>query len=264
MSFSETQLFVSNENHPSKRFEKISQNLHISNITTEAPRNSPDYDKLGKIKPAIEILNKTFKDNVQVSAFNSIDESMIRFKGRSHMKQYMPKKPIKTTTYLHEFQFYTGKVDSGTEENLGAKVILDLCESLPSHTLEAFDNFFTSLPLLEILFEKHIYSVGTVRINRKGLPDLMTGKNLNSEERKEEMIERKQKDGTKKKKKNFCPLSIKKYTEFMGGVDHFDHFRASYSLGRKSRKNWHRLFWFLLEAAVINALYISFGTAKYS
>lgn len=46
---------------------------------------------------------------------------------------------------------------------------------------------------------------------------------------------------------------IKKYTEFMGGVDHFDHFRASYPLGPKSRKNWHRLFWFLLEAAVINS-----------
>lgn len=237
---------------PSKRFKKISQNLHISNITTEAPRNSPDYDKLGKIKPAIDILNKTFKDNVQVSAFNSIDESMIRFKGRSHMKQYMPKKPIKRgykcwaradskTGYLYEFQFYSGKVDSGTEENLGARVILDLCESLPSNTLVAFDNFFTSLPLLEILFEKHIYSVGTVRINRKGLPDVLTGKNLNSGERKEtvlkpgefiyqcdgpitvikwkdtkdvfvattafnpravEMIERKQKDGTKKKM--FC------------------------------------------------------------
>lgn len=61
------------------------------------------------------------------------------------------------------------------------------------------------------------------------------------------------------KKKMFCPLSIKKYTEFMGGVDHFDHFRASYPLGRKSRKNWHRLFWFLLEAAVINA-YIVYMT----
>lgn len=123
-----------------------------------------------------------------------------------------------------------------------------------------------------------------------GLPDVLTGKNLNSEERKEtvlkpgefiyqcdgpitvmkwkdtkdvfvatiafnpramEMIERKQKDGTKTKK--VCPLSIKKYTVFMGGIYDFDHFRASYPLGRKSRKNWHRLFWFLLEAAVINA-----------
>lgn len=286
---------------PIRRFKKINQNLHISNITTETPRNSPGYDKLAKIRPAIEVLNKTFKENVEASQFNSIDESMIRFKGRSHMKQYMPKKPIKRgykcwaradsyTGYLYEFQFYTGKIDSGTEENLGARVVMDLCESVPHGTLVAFDNFFTSLPLMEILSEKDIHSVGTIRQNRKGLPDLLTGKNLSRETKKEttlkpgefmyqfdapvsivkwkdtkdvfvastafdprivEIIERKQKDGSKKKM--YCPLAIKKYTEFMGGVDHFDHFRASYPIGRKSRKNWHRIFWFLLEAATINA-----------
>ncbi|CAG4957188.1 unnamed protein product [Parnassius apollo] len=282
---------------PLKRFKKITQNLHISNISTEAPRNSPDYDKLGKIRLAISILNKVFQDNVQVSEFNSIDESMIRFKGRSHMKQYMPKKPIKRgykcwaradslTGYLYEFKFYTGKVNTGTEENLGARVIMDLCESLPSHTLVAFDNFFTSLPLMELLHERGIYGVGTLRMNRRGLPDLITGKYLTGEfiyqyntpigvlkwkdtkdvflgttafdPRAVELIERKQKDGSEKK--IYCPLSIKKYTEFMGGVDHFDHFRASYPLGRKSRKNWHRLFWFLLEAAVINS-YIVYMTS---
>ncbi|XP_046970709.1 piggyBac transposable element-derived protein 4-like [Vanessa cardui] len=286
---------------PLKRFKKITQNLHISNIITEASQNTPNYDKLSKIRPAIEVLNKTFKENVRVSEFNSIDESMIRFKGRSHMKQYMPKKPIKRgykcwvradsrTGYMYEFQFYTGRIDNGTEENLGARVVMDLCESLPGNTLVAFDNFLTSLPLMEILHEKDIYSVGTIRINRKGLPDLITGRNLNREEKKEtslkpgefiyqcaapisvvkwrdtkdvfvassafdprafELIWRKQKDGSKKPM--FCPLSITKYTQFMGGVDHFDHYRASYPLGRKSRKNWHRLFWFLLEAAVINA-----------
>lgn len=33
---------------PLKRFKKITQNIHISNISTEAPRNSPYYDKLAK------------------------------------------------------------------------------------------------------------------------------------------------------------------------------------------------------------------------
>lgn len=184
---------------PIKIFKKITQNLHISNISTEAPRNSPDCDRLGKIRPAFPILNNVFQDNVQASEFNSIDESMIRFKGRSHMKQYMPKKLIKRgykcwaradscTGYLYEFQFYTGKVITGTEENLGARVILDLCESLPSHTLVAFDNFFTGLPLMEFLHEKGIYSVATIRPNRKGLPDLITGKNLTREEKKERAL----------------------------------------------------------------------------
>lgn len=55
----------------------------------------------------------------------------------------------------------------------------------------------------------------------------------------------------------FCPLPIKKYTEYMGGVDIFDHYRASYPFGRKSKKkNWHRLLWFLIEAALINSYII--------
>lgn len=149
---------------PLKRFKKITQNIHISNISTEAPRNSPYYDKLAKVRPAIEVLNKTFKENVEVSAINSIEESMIKFKGRSHMK---PKKTIKRgykcwaradsrTGYLYEFQLYTGRIDNGTEENLGARVVMDLCESLPSHTLVAFDNFFTSLPLLVIIGKRYL------------------------------------------------------------------------------------------------------------
>ncbi|XP_047998799.1 chimeric ERCC6-PGBD3 protein-like [Leguminivora glycinivorella] len=181
---------------PVKRFKKITENLHISDITSEAPRSSANYNKLAKVQPAIDILNKKFKENVLVSDCNSIDECMIKFKGRSSMKQYMPKKPIKrgykcwaradsVTGYLYEFQIYTGKVDSTTEENLGARVILDLSESLPRHTLVAFDNFFTSLPLLEILYEREIYAVGTIRTNRKGLPDLLTGKNQTRETKKE-------------------------------------------------------------------------------
>lgn len=69
--------------------------------------------------------------------------------------------------------------------------------------------------------------------------------------KKVQVIHRKQKDGSKKPM--LCPLTIVEYTKNMGGVDRFDHLRSSYSIGRKSKKNWFRLFWFLLEAALINA-----------
>ena len=50
----------------------------------------------------------------------SIDEAMIKFKGRSSMKQYMPKKPIKRgfkvwvrgdaiNGYVSELEVYAGK-----------------------------------------------------------------------------------------------------------------------------------------------------------
>ncbi|CAG5018032.1 unnamed protein product [Parnassius apollo] len=44
----------------------------------------------------------------------------------------------------------------------------------------------------------------------------------------------------------------------MDGVEHFDHFRSSYPIDRKSRKYWMRLFIFMFDSAVINA-YITYN-----
>lgn len=283
-----------------KRYKKLIENFHVNNPNTELERSDPNYDKLAKIRPLIGILNNNFSSLCSQSSSQSIDESMVKFKGRSSMKQYMPNKPIKRgykiwarcdseSGYLYSFDIYTGKATS-TDENsggLGYRVVMDLCRNVQPYTLMAFDNFFTSLPLLEMLHHKNIYAVGTIRVNRKGLPGEITAKRgtrdpmclkpgefmyqhaaptsvikwMDTKDvyvattafdpRKVQTIERKQKDGSRKPM--FCPLAIVEYTKNMGGVDRFDHFRSSYSIGRKSKKNWFRLFWFLFEAALINA-----------
>ena len=43
------------------------------------------------------------------------------------------------------------------------------------------------------------------------------------------------------------------YNDFMGGVDDFDFRRAVCSAQRKSRKWWHSLFYFIVDAAKANA-----------
>ncbi|CAG5052175.1 unnamed protein product [Parnassius apollo] len=65
------------------------------------------------------------------------------------------------------------------------------------------------------------------------------------------VIKRKQKNG--KLKDMFCHIAITTYTQHMGGVDKFDHFRSSFPIGRKSRKTWLLLFWFMFESPIINA-----------
>ena len=50
-----------------------------------------------------------------------------------------------------------------------------------------------------------------------------------------------------------CPKSIVEYTRRMGGVDRFDRQRAMYSVSRKSKKWWLRIFYFIVDAAVVNA-----------
>ena len=71
-----------------------------------------------------------YNPNKQVS----IDEAMIPYKGRSSMKQYLPKKPLKRgfkiwmrgdsiNGYISELEVYTGKQGDGVEVGLGRKVV---------------------------------------------------------------------------------------------------------------------------------------------
>ena len=66
----------------------------------------------------------------------AIDEAMIKFQGRSSLKQYMPMKPIKggikvwvlgdsKNGYFSRLEIYTGKKDH-TEHGLGSCVVKDL------------------------------------------------------------------------------------------------------------------------------------------
>lgn len=64
-------------------------------------------------------------------------------------------------------------------------------------------------------------------------------------------VKRTQKDGSRQD--ILCPKAIASYTLTMGGVDHFDHFRSSYPIDRKSRKYWMRLFIFMFDSAIINS-----------
>ena len=71
-------------------FQSISQNLQFSNNN-----NDDKIDKSYKIRPVIEHLNKVFAETLSNSPFQSVDEHMCKFKGRSSMKQYIKNKLIK-------------------------------------------------------------------------------------------------------------------------------------------------------------------------
>jgi len=57
----------------------------------------------------------------------------------------------------------------------------------------------------------------------------------------------------KVKKTISIPPAIKFYRTYMGGVDLFDQYRASYKLQLRSFKYWHAMFYFILESALVNA-----------
>jgi hypothetical protein len=49
---------------------------------------------------------------------------------------------------------------------------------------------------------------------------------------------------------------VKDYNENMGFVDKADMLKALYEVNRKSRKWWHRIFWYFLDVTVVNAFII--------
>ena len=68
-----------------------------------------------------------------------------------------------------EFQVYTGRTE-GAEGGLGKRVVLDLSQSLEGKHHLYFDNFFTSVDLLQTLKERGTYACGTVRQRSRGFP----------------------------------------------------------------------------------------------
>ena len=86
------------------------------------------------------MLSKKFINEYSPSHWQSIHESMVLFKGRSSLKQYMPRKPVKrgykiwaradaTTGYLCQFEIYSVK-DNAKQGNLGENVVKKMCREI--------------------------------------------------------------------------------------------------------------------------------------
>lgn len=222
------------------------------------------------------------------STFQSIDESMVKFKGRSVMKQYLPLKPIKRgikiwercdseAGFVYDLDIYSGKEEGSQQGTLGERVVKKLSASIRDSEVQlCFDRFFTSVILMKDL---PFAAVGTCMTNRKDMPnfqikkmskgerqalfsdlgiaaylwkdtkDVVVLSNCHSNETS--LLQRKQKDG--KKVDLQCPEAIKSYNTYMGGVDLSDQLSSLYEIDRKSQKWWRKVFYKLLLTTATNA-----------
>ena len=169
-----------------KRFLEIQRYLHFANNDNIVNRGEPGYDRLDKVRPVIDSVRQSFLANYKPHKENSVDEAMIKYKGRSALKQYLPLKPIKRgfkvwvradsrNGYVCDLDVYTGKEDS-VERHLGAKVVKKLCRPLEGGRYHIyFDNFFSTLDLFDDLLQDSLYACGTFRKDRKGIPAAISG-----------------------------------------------------------------------------------------
>ena len=167
------------------RFLTLWGNLHLidnEKYLSEHPRGTASYDKVFKLRPLLTSLSDSFKANFTPGQNLSVDEAMIKGKGRNPIKQYLPMKPIKRgskvwciadsqTGYLIDFELYTGKKDSGTECGLGERVVLDLVGNFKNNNHVVYcDNFFGSMALAKKLASQGTFLAATTRSTRKDFP----------------------------------------------------------------------------------------------
>lgn len=277
------------------RFQAILSNLHL-NDNALIPKNNTD--KLYKVRPFVESLNAIFTNYVGEQKI-CVDESIVKFKGRSSIKQYNPMKPVKRgfkfwmlsdmTGFVKKFEIYQGKNEKVNDDfkdfNLGERIVLELTkQDWKKGKIVYFDNFFTTIRLLEKLKLENTLACGTIRSNRKYLPKgMIIDKKLkrgdfdhktsntgitffkwkdnkvvtlasNFHGTESVQIKRKLHDGTI----TYIPGPdiVDDYNKFMGGVDYHDQLRQCYGIDRRSKKWWHRIFWGCLEIAFVNAFVV--------
>lgn len=187
------------------------------------------------------------------------------------------------SNYVYSFDIYTGKNKMKREENASANVVLTLIEPLTEHCWHriGMDGFFTSVHLFHTLLSKGFYAVGTTRHNRKHFPkqlleeidkqprgtwkwrqhgemvcfSWMDKKPVNllstfNDPVEETVIQRR----TGKALIDVtCPTVVPTYLRTMRAVDVFSQ-RLSYSkIGRRSKKWFYSLMWFMMDTGIHNA-----------
>ncbi|KAJ8937836.1 hypothetical protein NQ314_011697 [Rhamnusium bicolor] len=172
---------------PLKRYQALRRYIHF------VDNNDLDSDRYFKIRPFLNEIRKKFLEIDEEHKY-SIDEMMVPYKGirAGNRRQYIKNKPRKwgiknfiragVTGMIYDFLIYGGEDTfrsysfSDYENNLGlgAKVVLALCQTIHQKLCSVvyFDNFFSSLELMQVLRHEYgIFSLGTIRNNRlRGCP----------------------------------------------------------------------------------------------
>lgn len=270
------------------RFSLLLRALRFDDVETRKTRSQSD--KLAPIREVLTNMNEKFEKFYCVGESVTIDEMMFAFKGRCSFRQYLPMKPhsygLKTfamvdsdSFYTSHIEIYTGKQPPGPFfiDNRPSEVVKRVASSiLGTGRNITMDNWFSSIPLIDELQEKHQTTiVSTIKKNKKELPQEFVnpkqrpiyssligynnGKILTSYIPKKNkcvlvvsslhqsaVIDKE--TGTKQK-----PETITYYNHTKGGVDTVDQLRGNFTVARCSCRWPLTVFFAILDITGINA-----------
>ncbi|XGW19881.1 hypothetical protein V3C99_003598 [Haemonchus contortus] len=259
------------------RFIEILNSLHFADNDTSDKSN-----RLYKVQPVIDSMNKAFGDVYKPEKDICIDETMVPFRWKVMFRQYIHGKRHKYGIKLYKlcsnggytcrFMVYAGKLPNRTCP-VAEHVVMQLMQPyLQSGRILTGDNFYSSIPLARKLLEHDVYYLGTIRKNRIGIPAEVKTKKL----KKGEVIARQDEYGVtvlkwKDKRELYMissflddtvndankPVMVDRYNKSKGFVDLSDQMTAYTPFIRKTSKWYLRLFCYLIfQTAVVNAWYI--------
>lgn len=286
------------------RFDEIMSYFHAADNSC-----LDQEDKFAKIRPFLNIVTKKFL--LFGSVFGpdtiSIDESMVPYFGRHPVKQFIRGKPIRwgykawvaatRLGYVFSLDFYQGKYRGDKQSEyrsrfgLGGEVVLDLVDVLQREYEDRkfslyFDNFFTSLRLLDELQARGHGATGTIRSNRVEKCPVSNTKTFSKQRRGSEEhfldeegqiilvrwcdngvvsiasnqhglqpIKRVERYCASEKKKIIVqmPKLISKYNENMGGVDRVDENIEHYRISVRGKKWYFPILTYLFNVCANNA-----------
>lgn len=174
-----------------ERFFLIIKFFHLVDNSTLAPSGHPDYSPCGKFNFFVDYANKIFREQYTPHQQLNINESLVGTHCPSSIKQYLPNKKhhkwgIKfwmlcdsVSKYCLGFFCYRGAKSTKSKEEIKnnglgyvvVKQLLNLGNYLDTgfHVFTA--NFFTSIQLAKVLLQQNTYMTGTIRKNRKNVPN---------------------------------------------------------------------------------------------
>lgn len=268
------------------RFCSILRFIRFDDANTRAAR--AQTDKAAPITELWLIMNANLHAHYKPSENLTIDEQLFPFRGRTRFTQYIPSKPAKygikvwwicdaKNAYPLHGQIYTGQAASGRETNQGERVVKDLASRYQGSGRNiTMDNFFTTLPVAELLLTWNLTIVGTLRKNKTYIPaemkahkDRPIGSSLFGFRKNVTMcsyVPRKNKSVTLLSSMHYDgeiaeggkPEIIEFYNMTKGGVDKMDQLFSEYPTQRQTKRWPLSLFFNMLDITAL-AAYIVYG-----
>lgn len=269
---------------PRDRFLAILRALHFNDNEKQI-----SGDRLYKIRPVMELLKERFSLYINAYKNLAIDESLMLWKGRLCFKQFIASKRHRfgvklfilcdcETGAILDFIVYTGATTemlSFNELGISGSIVMTLLQPYLGKGHSIFlDNWYSSPKLYNELHKKRTGACGTVRKNRKEMPQFeklekgeiihLHNDNLMAlkwqDKRDVHMLTTLHEPGfAPTKKKNYKnneniwkPLGIIDYNANMGPIDKSDMQISFSECVRKSVKWYKKFFFHLVDMTVFN------------